>query len=123
MTTAKLHILQHALGVGDFCDKESYRNHFITGPGSSDYENCISLVADGFMSRRTGSSISGYDDIFHVTQAGIGYVATASPKRPKLSKSKQRYKRYLEYGDSFDSFIGFCRWDAEPARSWNGGAA
>ena len=36
-----------------------------------------------------------------------------------LTKAQQRYKRFLEYGDSFDSFIEFCRWDAEPERSWN----
>lgn len=40
----------------------------------------------------------------------------------KPSKGAARYLRWLEYGDSFDSFIQFCRWDAEPERSWNGGA-
>lgn len=39
----------------------------------------------------------------------------------KPSKSAARYSRFLEYGDCFDSFIQFCRWDAEPERSWNGG--
>ena len=40
----------------------------------------------------------------------------------KPSKGAARYLRWLEYGDGFDSFIQFCRWDAEPERSWNGGA-
>lgn len=37
------------------------------------------------------------------------------------SKSAARYQRYLEYCECFDSFIDFCRWDAEPERSWNSG--
>ncbi|KFC61922.1 hypothetical protein [Massilia sp. LC238] len=39
----------------------------------------------------------------------------------KPSKGAARYGRWLEYGDAFDSFIQFCRWDAEPERSWNRG--
>jgi hypothetical protein len=45
----------------------------------------------------------------------VGEIKSA----PKVSKSKERYQRYLEYGEMFDSFIEFCRWDAEPERSWN----
>lgn len=39
----------------------------------------------------------------------------------KPTRAQQRYRRWLEYGDGFDSFIEFCRWDAEPERSWNNG--
>lgn len=39
----------------------------------------------------------------------------------KPSRYQVRYMRWLEYGDGFDSFIDFCRWDAQPERSWNGG--
>jgi len=39
----------------------------------------------------------------------------------KPSRAKQRYRRFLEYGDSFQTFLDFCRWDADPRRSWNGG--
>lgn len=39
----------------------------------------------------------------------------------KGSKSQQRYRRFLEYGDCFESFLAYCRWDADPARSWNCG--
>mgnify|MGYP000356717878 CR=1 FL=1 len=38
-----------------------------------------------------------------------------------LTKSQERYKRFLEYGDGFHSFIDYCRWDADPDRTWNGG--
>jgi len=41
----------------------------------------------------------------------------------KPSRYAERYQRFLEYGECFDSFIDFCRWDADPERSWNGGAA
>lgn len=37
----------------------------------------------------------------------------------KVSRSAQRYKRFREYGDCFDSFIDYCRWDADPERTWN----
>lgn len=40
----------------------------------------------------------------------------------KQTKSQQRYQRFLEYGDGFDSFIDYCRWDADPDRTWNGGS-
>jgi hypothetical protein len=52
----------------------------------------------------------------------LGVPIVGEPaKTPKRSRSKDRYQRFLEYGDSFDSFIDFCRWDAQPERSWNGG--
>ena len=105
----KLHILQHSLGVGDYGDKPSHRNHFCTGPGSKDYDNCMALVEEGLMTRRAGSEISGGDDIFHVTPAGVDYAALNSPTRPKLSKSKQRYVDYLtsESNLSFREWMGF----------------
>lgn len=108
---SKLHILQHSLGVGDYGDKPSYRNHFVTGPGSSDYDNCMELVADGLMKHRVGSAISGGDDIFHVTPKGIDHVALNSPSRPpkpKLTRSAQRYQNYRdnESSGSFREWLG-----------------
>ena len=40
----------------------------------------------------------------------------------QMTRSQARYKRFLEYGDCFSDFLDYCRWDAEPERSWNGGA-
>lgn len=40
----------------------------------------------------------------------------------KPSRSQARYQRWLEFGDGFNSFLSFCRWDAQPERSWNQGA-
>ena len=47
----------------------------------------------------------------------VEYLGMGKVRKP--TKAQARYKRYLEYGDCFDSFIDFCRWDAEPERSWN----
>lgn len=119
---SELHILQHSLGVGDYGDKPSHRNHFVTGAGCADHLICQALVDKGLMSiRPMNKALTGGDDCFVVTPKGVDYVALNSPSRPKLSKSKERYMRYREYNECFDSFIDFCRWDARPERSWNGG--
>lgn len=49
---------------------------------------------------------------------GVEYLdEITTPRKP--SRGALRYQRYLEYGDMFESFIQFCRWDAQPERSWN----
>lgn len=123
---SKLHILQHSLGLNQYGEGNQYRNHFATGPGSKDFDDCVSLVGAGLMEDYGTRSFTGDMHCFVVTPAGINYVTQNSPKRPpaqKVSRSKARYRRFLEYGDMFDSFLEFCRWDAEPERSWNGGRA
>jgi len=37
----------------------------------------------------------------------------------KVPKGRLRYLRYREYGDRFVSFLEYCKWDADPSRSWN----
>lgn len=123
---SKLHILQHSLGLDQYGEGNQYRNHFATGPGSKDFDDCVSLTELGLMHDFGTRSWTGDMHCFVVTDAGIKYVAENSSKRPpapKVSRSKARYSRFLEYGDMFDSFLDFCRWDAEPERSWNGGRA
>jgi hypothetical protein len=68
MNSEQQDILRHALGLGR-SDRE-YRNHFVTGPGSTDYPHCEALVAEGLMTRREGHPLSGGDPIFCVTEAG-----------------------------------------------------
>ncbi|HJR14213.1 MAG TPA: hypothetical protein VJ833_09985 [Rhodanobacteraceae bacterium] len=77
MNSEQLHILRHSLGIGDNGKGSSYRNHFCTGPGSKDYDDCQALVAEGYMTRRAGGPLSGGDDIFVVTDAG---KAAAKPQ-------------------------------------------
>jgi hypothetical protein len=119
MIDKKLHILQHSLGVDEHGRGEQYRNHFVTGKGSHDWPACNELVAQGLMTVRRNHHLSGGDDCFWVTDAGRQYILENSPKQPKLNKAKARYARFREYGDGFESFIEYCRWDAEPNRSWN----
>lgn len=60
----------------------------------------------------------GMVDNYHPTDGVIyGEMGVAR----KVSKGAARYKRYQEYGDWFNTFVDFCRWDASPERSWNGG--
>jgi hypothetical protein len=101
MRDAKLHILQHSLGVDEFGRGRQYRNHFVTGEGSIDHPHCMALVEMGLMTKHAGSALTGGDDLFHVTEAGRRYVVEHSPAPPKLSRSKSRYREYLEADSSY----------------------
>ncbi len=48
-----------------------------------------------------------------------GEMGTVRRLRPAQERSQARYRRFLEYGDAFSSFLAYCRWDAQPERSWN----
>lgn len=109
--TKKLHILQHAIGRDEhgrprYPHNPEFRNHFVTGEGSRDHAACLELVAEGLMRRRSGSAISGGDDIFHVTDAGRAYVRENSPPPPKLTRSQRRYQDFLDA----DSGMRFGEW-------------
>lgn len=68
MTDEHREILRHALGLNR--GSRDYRNHFVTGPGSTDYPHCEALVSAGLMTKRAGNVLSGGDDIYSVTDAG-----------------------------------------------------
>jgi hypothetical protein len=59
----QLHILKHSLGW-----PKCYRNHFVTGEGSKDYENCEELLRRGFMKVSKRDWI--VDNIYVVTDEG-----------------------------------------------------
>ena len=108
---SKLHILQHSLGLDQYGDGNQYRNHFVTGEGSTDFEDCRALVADGLMTERSGNALSGGCSVFHVTPKGVDFVALNSPKRPpepKLTRSQKRYREFLsaDCGLSFREWLG-----------------
>jgi hypothetical protein len=65
LTEKERHILDHALRGGT---SKEYRNHYVTGPGSDDYDACMALVERGLMQRHGRSWIP--DPIFIVTDAG-----------------------------------------------------
>lgn len=109
---SRLHILQHSLGLDKYGGGTQFRNHFVTGEGSKDFDNCRALAADGLMTERAGNALSGGDSIFCVTRKGIEFVALNSPARPptpKLTRSQKRYQAWLDAdcGLSFAEWMGF----------------
>ena len=70
ITAEQREIMRHALGYGRR-SPPGWRNHFVTGPGSTDYDNCEALVAAGLMAKRSGGPLSGGDPVYRVTDAGM----------------------------------------------------
>jgi len=103
MDAQQLDTLRHALGIGVDGTKPAFRNHFVTGEGSDDHAVCMALVERGLMTRRTGSALSGGDDIFSVTAEGRLAAAGTWVPQPR---SKQRYAAYLHS----DSDLPFGEW-------------
>lgn len=98
VTQERLHILQHALGLDRYGQGNSYRSHFVTGPGTTDYPACMELVEGGLMVRRPPSALTGGGDCFIVTDTGRQYVRDNSPPPPKLTRSQRRYLDWLDAG-------------------------
>lgn len=70
MTDRELSILRHAIGLRVDGTGRPYRNHFVTGPGSTDYDCCCELADRGLMRRHKGNAITGGDYWFSVTDQG-----------------------------------------------------
>ena len=77
MNTEQHDILRHALGLGR-SDRE-YRNHFVTGPGSTDYPHCEALVAAGLMRRFEGNQLTGGEPMYAVTEEGKTVARSKTP--------------------------------------------
>jgi len=73
LTDKQRHLVRHAIGF-DGRHTETFRNHFVTGRGSDDYEPWMDMVAKGYAHLRLGSEISGGDDIFWVTKETALFV-------------------------------------------------
>jgi len=78
----RLDILRHSLGLNQYGEGKQYRNHFVTGPGSDDFDDCRALVAEGMMVERAAGELSGGDPIFQVTIKGREYVKAIKEERP-----------------------------------------
>lgn len=76
MTDQQREIILHALGAGKGT-KPPYRRHFVTGPGSRDFDDCRALAEAGFMvDHGTRGGLYGGDHLFLVTSRGaeaVGY--------------------------------------------------
>jgi len=99
MDAQQLDALRHALGIGADGAKPAFRNHFVTGEGSDDHVVCMALVERGLMTRRTGSALSGGDDIFSVTAEGRLAAAGTWVPQPR---GKQSYANYLHSGSDLE---------------------
>jgi hypothetical protein len=107
----ELHILQHSLGVDKYGRGEQYRNHFVTGPGTTDWPHCHSLAGQGLMINHGPRALCNGDHLFTVSEAGKSRMAMESPQPPKphkLTRSQNRYREFLraETGHSFAGWIG-----------------
>jgi hypothetical protein len=69
-TKEELQILRHSLGLDDNGKGNPYRNHFVTGEGTTDWPICNRLVENGLMQVRRNHPLSGGDDCFFVTEIG-----------------------------------------------------
>lgn len=86
MLNSILDILHHSLGrtaqgMPRYPHNPDFRNHFCTGPGSSDFDLCCQAVGKGLMADRGANAISGGDHVFVVTQAGKDYIRLKSLKQ------------------------------------------
>lgn len=99
----RVHILRHALGIGDDGYGLAYRNFYAAEPNDLD---CNALVASGDM--YDGPMINdGGLKYFYVTRQGCKR-AFRGIERVKLTPSQKRYQRFLA-ADSGMSFIEWLR--------------
>lgn len=69
MTPEQIELARHALGLPNN-SRKSYRNHFVAGKGHLDYANWQAMVDAGLATRRNGSTLTGGDDCFWLTEEG-----------------------------------------------------
>lgn len=91
MTPKQRDIMKHALGAGR--GAPGWRNHFVTGPGSDDYDDCEALVAAGLMTKREGSALSGWDAVYAVTAEGKAAARSKTPNA-RVTGPQQREKNH-----------------------------
>lgn len=71
LTDEQRDLARHALGLSDGRRRKlSYRNHFVTGEGSTDHPAWLAMVDQGHATRRAGNPLTGSDDLFWLTRAG-----------------------------------------------------
>lgn len=66
MTPEQIELARHALGLPNERSK-AYRNHFVCGPGHSDYDNWVAMTDAGLAKSRKGTPLSGGEPVFWLT--------------------------------------------------------
>ena len=102
-------LLWHSLGISEH-NRNSYRNYFATGSGSTDYADLMALVDAGFMTKTGSPEWCGDEYVFYVTDSGASKAFETLPKPPVLSRGKRRYKAYLD----LDICENFGEWLKDP---------
>jgi hypothetical protein len=107
---AILATLQHALGLDQYGRGTGYRDHFVAGPGHTDYDTCMAATVQGLMHRYDNKHVCG-GVVFIVTDEGRAFVRQNSPEPPNLSRAKRRYQEWLDSGaaDCGVSFGNYLR--------------
>ena len=70
-TPRQLGILRHALGLKIDGRGDPRRNHFVTGPGSDDFDDCEALVSLDYMTKRKIHLSAGGGYVYYVTDTGM----------------------------------------------------
>ncbi len=78
LTAEQLHVLLHALGLRFI--QPPFRNHFVTGPGSTDWPTCHALVLLGLLQAHT--RLGGNDPWFSVTPEGYKFLQLSEGELP-----------------------------------------
>lgn len=104
-TDQQIQILRHALGLDDTGRGREYRNHFATGPGTTDWSDIEALINSGLMEDRGPVEMWGGLHGIVVTEEGK-WIARQQDPLPKVSRGRQRYLRFLKE----DSSLTFGEW-------------
>lgn len=107
VTPEQLSILQHSLGLDQFGQGNSYRNHYCSDP-TADLQ---ALVDAGYMEDRGEIPMWGNQNGYTVTEAGREAIREFSPKPPpprKTTRSQRRYRAFLR-SETSSSFIDWVQ--------------
>lgn len=119
VTPHMLHLLHHALGLRPD-RRESFRNHFLAGPGHHDQADLEALESAGLMKRaKTPVFCADGDVTFVCTDAGKNYAIDNLPPQPPEPK-RNNYREYLDadYGHSFSEWLGINKPEYEVRGAW-----
>lgn len=103
----ELEILQHALGCDRYGQGGMYRNHYVVGPGCSDFDACQRLCALGAMTDAGPQRMCGEMHLFWVTDKGKAIMRSESPAAPVLTRAQKRYRAFLraDFGLTFGQWL------------------
>ena len=79
MTPQQIDLARHALGLPNW-RQESYRNHFVAGPGHPDYADWEAMVTAGEARKHPASALTGGDVMFTLTTVGAKAALRAAER-------------------------------------------